>query len=71
MLEGMSGFERLKYYCSNCGEMTRSKKKVHILVALLVNIINFKKPFVTINVDFFDCQNIVSCGEKTSSFMQG
>ena len=71
MLEGMSGFERLKYYCSNCGEMTRSKKKVHILVALLVNIINFEKPFVTINVDFFDCQNIVSCGEKTSDFMQG
>ena len=38
--------------------MTRSKKKVHILEALLVNIINFEKPFVTINVDFFDCQNI-------------
>ena len=66
----MSGIERLKYYCSNCGEMTRSKKKVHILVALLVNIINFEKPFVTINVDFFDCQNIVSCGEKTIGFMQ-
>ena len=67
----MSEIKRLKYYCSNCGEMTRSKKKVHILVALLVNIINFEKPFVTINVDFFDCQNIVSCGEKTSGFMQG
>ena len=44
-LKDMSGIERLKYYCSNCGEMTRSKKKVHILVALLVNIINFAKPF--------------------------
>ena len=50
--------------------MTRSTEKVHILVALLVNIINFEKPFVTINVDFFDCQNIVSCGEKTVGFMQ-
>ena len=66
----MSGIEGLKYYCSNCGEMTRSKKKVHILVALLVNIINFEKPFVTINVDFFDRQNIVSCGEKESGLMQ-
>ena len=67
----MSGIELLKYYCSNCGEMTRSKKKVHILEALLVNIINFEKPFVTINVDFFDCQNIVACGEKTNGFVQG
>ena len=67
----MSGIKLLKYFCSNCGEMTRSKKKVHILVALLANIINFEKPFVTINVDFFDCQNIVSCGEKTSGFVQG
>ena len=50
--------------------MTRSKKKIHILVAPLVNTINFEKPFVTINVDFFDCQNIVSCGEKTIGFMQ-
>ena len=66
----MSGIKRLKYYCSNCGEMTHSKKKVHILVALLVNIINFEKPFVTINVDFFDCQNIVSYGEKKIGFMQ-
>ena len=51
--------------------MTRSKEKVHILVALLVYVINFEKSFATINVDFFDCQNIVSCGEKTSGFMQG
>ena len=67
----MSGIERLKYFCSNCGEMTRSTEKVHILVALLVCATNFEKSFVTINVDFFDCQNIVSCGEKTSGFAQG
>ena len=67
----MSGIERLKYFCSDCGEMTRSKENVHILVALLVCITNFEKSFVTINVDFFDCQNIVTCGEKTSDFMQG
>ena len=67
----MSGIERLKYFCSNCGEMTRSKEKVHILVTLLVCIIDFENSFVTINVDFFDCQNIVKCGEKTSGFIQG
>ena len=68
--KGMSAIERLKYYYSNCGEMTRSTEKVHILVALLVCITNFEKSFVTINVDFFDCKNIVSSGEKTSSFVQ-
>ena len=71
MAKGMSRIERLQYYCSNCGEMTRSKEKVHILVALLVCIINFEKSFATINVDFFNCQNIVRCGEKTSDFVQG
>ena len=67
----MSGIERLKYFCSNCGEMTRSTEKVHILVALLVCIINFEKSFVTINVDFFDCQNIVNVGRKQTVLCKG
>ena len=50
--------------------MTRPKRKVHILVAWLVRISNFEKSFVTINVDFCDCQNIDNRGEKTIGFMQ-
>ena len=65
----MSGIKRLKYYCSNCGEMTRPKRKVRILIAWLVRISNFEKSFVAINVDFCDCQNIVNYGEKTNSFL--
>ena len=67
-LLSMLGIDCLKYHCSNCGEMTRPERKVHILLAWLIQISNFEKSFVAINVDFCDCQNIVVCGEKQTVY---